>query len=140
MSDQARAIEAYLRAKDENRPFLIPEAFDEDAVLAIAVRSGAISFPPSTRGRDAITGVLVREFGATWENVRTLCLASPPGRDDDAFSCRWLVGMSSKADRTVRVGGGRYDWRFRAREPRLADSLAITIDAPVSTAVAGTSP
>lgn len=129
MSAQARAIEAYLRAKDENRPVLMQEAFDAGASLAIVVTSGAITFPPSTQGREAITDVLVREFGATWENVRTLCLSPPPRADDDACSCRWLVGMSSKADRTVRVGVGRYDWRFRAQEPRLVSQLTITSDA-----------
>lgn len=128
-SEQARAIEAYLRAKDENRPFLIAEAFDAAATLEIVVNSGGISFPPSAQGRDAIAQALVRDFGAAFENVRTLCLARPPGRDRDACSCRWLVGMSSKADRTVRVGAGRYVWRFRPQSPRLAGHLTIVIEA-----------
>lgn len=129
LSEQARAIEAYLRAKDENRPFLLAEAFDEDAALEVVVNSGAIAFPPSARGRNAIAKVLVQDFGAAYENVRTLCLGRPPGRDRDAYSCRWLVGMSSKADRTVRVGAGRYDWRFRPQAPRLAGHLTIVIEA-----------
>jgi hypothetical protein len=56
---QAEAIFAYIRAKDENRPYLMEHAFDRDAALAMVVNSDAISFPPITNGREAITQVLV---------------------------------------------------------------------------------
>jgi hypothetical protein len=128
MSTQAQAIEAYIRAKDENRPFLMSEAFDEKATLSMVVNSDSISFPPEAHGREAITAVLVREFGKTYENVRTLCLSSPPLRGALLFSCQWLVGMSSKSDGSVRVGCGRYDWAFRSYDIPLAKRLTITID------------
>jgi hypothetical protein len=128
MPTRTDAIEAYIRAKDENRPFLMSQAFDEDATLYMVVNSDAISFPPETHGREAITEVLVREFGKTYENVRTLCLSSPPSNGSSEFSCQWLVGMSSKSGGLVRVGCGRYDWAFRSRGTPLAKSLMITID------------
>ncbi len=124
----ARAIEAYIRAKDENLPSLMERAFDQDATLRMVVRSDAISFPPIANGREAITAVLVREFGRTYENVRTLCFGSPPGSSDEHFSCSWLVGMSAKDGGVIRVGCGRYNWSFRAHAPRLATRLEITID------------
>jgi len=124
----ADAIVAYIRAKDENRPYLMEQAFDPDAELAMVVKSDAICFPPLTNGLDAITDVLVREFGRTYANVRTLCLCSPPRSSDRNFSCRWLVGMSAKDGGAVRVGCGIYSWTFRAQAPRLAKRLEITID------------
>ena len=36
--------------------------------------------------------------------------------------------MSEKDSGTVRVGCGRYDWRFRRSSPCLAERLTITID------------
>ena len=125
---QAEAIVAYIHAKDENRPYLMEHAFDQDATLAMVVKSDAISFPPMTNGREAITQVLVREFGRTYENVRTLCLCSPPESSDTTFSCRWLVGMSAKDGGAVRVGCGRYAWSFRTQAPRLAQRLEITVE------------
>jgi len=124
----AEAIAAYLRAKDENRPYLMERAFVPDATLAIVVKSEAIAFPPFTRGRDAITQLLVREFGRTYENVRTLCYGSPPRSTDGRHSCNWLVGMSAKDGGVIRVGVGRYDWTFAAPSPRHAERLDITID------------
>ena len=36
--------------------------------------------------------------------------------------------MTERENRTVRVGCGRYDWRFRSQPPPLAERLTITID------------
>lgn len=122
------SIVKYLRAKDENRPELMADAFTDAATLSIVVKAGTIAFPPAATGRDAITDVLVRRFGQLYENVRTFCLASPPQHVDTTFSCDWLVGMTERENRTVRVGCGRYDWRFRSQPPPLAERLTITID------------
>ena len=124
----AEAIATYIRAKDENRPYLMEHAFDRDAALTMMVKSDAITFPPITNGRDAITQVLVREFGRTYENVRTICLCSTPRSSDTNFACPWLVGMSAKDGGAVHVGCGRYRWSFRTQAPRLATRLEITID------------
>jgi hypothetical protein len=122
------SVAVYIRAKDENRPELMPSAFAEDATLEMVVNSGTISFPPFTRGLGSITDVLVTRFNETFENVRTFCLAKPPKPDRTAFSCAWLVGMSEKKTGAVRVGCGRYDWSFQAGNPHLANRLRITIE------------
>jgi hypothetical protein len=122
------AIVAYIRAKDENRPYLIKRAFAEAATLNMIVNTEAISFPPGATGREAIADVLVRGFGHTYENVRTFCLSSPPEPTCTVFSCDWLVGMSMKENRAVRVGCGQYDWTFQSQSPHLAERLTITID------------
>lgn len=122
-------IHAYLRAKDQNRPHLMARAFAPDARLEMTVNTGAISFPAVTEGLADITDVLVRRFGRTYENVYTFCLQRPAPNGGKAFSCDWLVGMSSKEDGRIRVGCGRYDWRFQPEAPFLADRLHITIEA-----------
>ena len=121
-------IDAYIRAKDENRPYLTSRVFDDAASLKMVVTAGTISFPPNATGREAITNILVRDFGQTYENVRTVCLSSPPVPSCTTFSCAWLVGMSEKENRVVRVGCGRYDWSFQSQSPRLAKQLTITIE------------
>ena len=128
MPTPRQSIASYIRAKDENRPCLMSLAFDQAATLVMVVKAGTISFPPMSQGLETITDVLVRRFGQTFENVRTLCLAAPPRAADTRFSCDWIVGMSEKEKRTVRVGCGRYDWSFRPHGPRLVEQLTITIE------------
>jgi hypothetical protein len=121
-------IDAYIRAKDENRPYLTRRVFDDAASLKMVVTAAAISFPASATGREAITNVLVRDFAKTYENVRTFCLSSPPDPSCTKYSCSWLVGMSEKENRMVRVGCGRYDWEFQPGSRRLAKQLTVTIE------------
>ena len=45
-----------------------------------------------------------------------------------AFGCDWLVAMSRPDSRDLRVGCGRYDWRFAA-DRALVRHLKITIEA-----------
>jgi hypothetical protein len=111
MPTPAEAILTYILAKDGNRPFLMRQAFSENVELAMVVKTDAISFPGSASGLSAVEDVLVRRFGADNENTYTFCL-SEPDADVSLFQCHWLVGMSVKATGQVRVGCGRYDWRF----------------------------
>jgi hypothetical protein len=120
-------LRTYFHAKDENRPHLMRHTFAEDAVLRMQVKSDAIQFPSETHGLAAITDVLVRSFGQTYENVYSFYL-DRPAADVEAFSCDWLVGMSVKSSGELRVGCGRYDWTFQRGEPRLASALEITIE------------
>ena len=125
----AGLIELYIRAKDGNRPHLMPAAFAPDAALTMVVNTGSISFPPKTEGLEAITDVLVRRFCQAYENVYTFCLCEPPAGTEAKFSCAWLVGMSEKEGGKARAGCGRYDWSFRAGgADRLVERLTITID------------
>lgn len=108
----AAAIATYIAAKDGNRPVLLEQAFSPDVQLHMTVKSDAVSFPSSASGLAAVGDVLVRDFATKYENVYTFCLAKPTPDDRQSFSCPWLVGMSTKADNSVRVGCGSYDWRF----------------------------
>jgi hypothetical protein len=125
-----RVLRTYFRAKDENRPHLMREAFSEAATLETVVKTSAISFPPLSHGLAPITDVLVRKFAQFYENVYSFYLERPLRHVPlTSFSCDWLVGMSEKESGRVRVGCGRYDWRFQPEEPRLADRLVINIEA-----------
>lgn len=103
-------------------------AFTEAATLKMIVKTGAISFPPLSKGVDSITEVLVRRFAQSFENVFTFCLADPPKDNAESFSCSWIVGTSEKESGAVRVGCGRYDWRFQSDESFLVKELTITIE------------
>lgn len=122
------SVAIYIRAKDSNQPELMKSAFAGDATLEMVVNTDAISFPPFTSGLPSITDVLVTRFGETFENVRTFCLAEPPEPDIETFSCAWLVGMSERQSRAVRVGCGRYDWSFQRGTQRPAKQLRITVE------------
>ncbi|WP_020407195.1 hypothetical protein [Hahella ganghwensis] len=127
MHNPAESIRAYLYAKDRNQPHRMAQAFSENASLEMNIRTEAISFPSSVLGRENITDVLVRRFAQTYENVYTLCLCPPPENHVTRFSCRWLVVMSEKPNRQIRIGCGGYDWTFQ-RETSLAEHLTITIE------------
>ena len=123
----ATVLRNYFHAKDENRPHLMREAFSDNAVLRIHVQTAIMAFPAVSQGLDAITDVLVRRFGATYENIYSFYLKRPYTHAP-RFSCHWLVGMTEKDSGKVRVGCGRYDWSFGRNNPRgLATQLAITI-------------
>ena len=117
----------YFHAKDENRPHLLNRVFTQDATLQVINNTATISFPSESHGRDAIAHALVRDFGRTYENVYSFYM-SRPQTPMAPFSCDWLVGMSEKSNRHVRVGCGRYDWEFQQAAPILAIRLVITID------------
>ena len=99
MPSPSESIAAYIRAKDQNRPYLMRSAFAEAATLNMILKTGAISFPPLSKGIEAITEVLVRRFAYSYENVFTFCLEDPPRDDARSFSCDWMVGMSERETR-----------------------------------------
>jgi hypothetical protein len=128
MQSPAESILAYLRAKDQSRPYLMKRAFTKAATLKMIVKTEAISFPPFSKGIDSITEVLVRRFAQSFENVLTFCLGDPPKEDAESFSCNWMVGMSEKESGVLRVGCGRYDWLFQTGASFLVRELTITIE------------
>jgi hypothetical protein len=121
-------IRNYIRAKDDNKPHLMKAAFTGSATLAMKVNTSNISFPSNVIGLDEITDVLVRKFSQTYENVYTFCFVDSLDSQDGAMSCKWLVGMSERDGRGVRIGCGRYDWGFEDEKGQLASSLVITIE------------
>jgi hypothetical protein len=124
-------LRTYFQAKDANRPHLLDGVFTADARLEVHNPTRGIAFPAVTLGREAIADVLVRRFAQTYENVYSFYMARPPAAAR-AFACDWLVCMSDKESRSVRVGCGRYDWVFQADAPRLAAGLTIDIAAMVA--------
>lgn len=125
MLSPADSILAYIRAKDGNRPHLLDWAFTADAYLKIRVHTESISFPSESDGREAIANTLVRHFNQAYENIYTFCIGVPPRSAVETFACPWLVAMSERQNGAVRVGCGRYDWRFSGH--RIC-ALDITID------------
>jgi hypothetical protein len=107
---------------------MLASVFEPGAELVVVNHASTISFPARTVGREAITDVLVRDFGQKYENVYSFYLRRPQA-GAEAFSCGWLVAMSEKQSRSVRVGCGRYDWSFAKVAPHLATHLTITIQA-----------
>jgi hypothetical protein len=123
-----QVLRDYFHAKDENRPWYMARAFAPDAGLSMVLKTQSIAFPSEVAGEPAIADTLVRKFGQSYENVYTFYLDRPaPGAVLAEFSCDWMVAMTEKATGNVRVGCGRYDWRFQA-DPHLAKHLTITID------------
>lgn len=125
MGSHSGAIQTYIRAKDGGRPHLMPSAFTPDASLEMRVETENISFPPASKGIEAITQILVRDFGLAYENIYTFCLDSAPSDGEADFRCRWLVGMSVKETGSIRVGCGTYDWQFATGG--LVQRLQVTI-------------
>lgn len=119
-------LRGYIHAKDENRPLLLERVFTEDAILEVLNRTSTIAFPAVTSGREAIADVLVREFGRTYENVYSFYLQRPSGHPS-TFECEWVVAMTEKASRSLRIGCGSYEWKFDSTPPNLARRLVITI-------------
>jgi hypothetical protein len=128
MPTPSDAVSIYILAKDGNRPFLMRQAFAEDAELEMVVKTDTISFPSAAKGVDALADILVRRFGSDYENVYTFCLSRPHAANRRHFPCHWLVGMSGKGDGRIRVGCGRYDWYFTPDARCLVEKLVITID------------
>ena len=120
-------LAGYFRAKDTNRPHLLDRVFSVDARLEVRNASPAIAFPAVTIGREQIGDILVRQFGRTCENVYSFYLSRPAGVVGQ-FICPWLVGMTDKESRTVRVGCGTYRWSLTYEPAPIATALVISIE------------
>lgn len=121
-------IEQYIYAKDYNRPHQMSAVFHKSAVLEMRVNSDSIAFPPVTHGADNIADILSRQFGATYDNVYTLCLDDSVCLNGMTLDCRWLVVMTHKSDKSCRIGFGSYEWSFSNCPEMKTNKLAIIID------------
>jgi hypothetical protein len=126
MTTLKRSIEAYIHAKDGNRPHLMADAFTADAEITMAVHTDEISFPARIKGLDVMTAILVRQFSQRYENVYTFCVGAPPD-DNGMFECGWLVCMSEKESGATRIGFGAYAWECAEGSGRV-ERLRITIE------------
>lgn len=119
-------VSQYIQAKDNNKPHWMPQTFDDQATLTMAVKTSAIDFPAQTEGCSAISQLLVKDFNQNYENVYTLCLNDTITLQDNKLSCLWLVGMTDKQTGNIKVGCGRYDWEFSASQQPTTEVLRVT--------------
>lgn len=127
MNSRRSSIESYIRAKDENRPDLLRHSFKVSATAALTVNTSNISFPSTLCGLTEISETLVRRFNQTYENIYTFCIGDAPLGKPTSHTCQWLVGMSTKESKEIRIGCGKYEWSFDP-ETGLATFLHIHID------------
>ncbi|WP_261842464.1 hypothetical protein [Aliamphritea ceti] len=114
MGQLRRHIEAYLIAKDNNKPHLMPQVFIQDAELRMQVDSNNINFPPKVSGEAEITATLVQRFNEAHQNIYTFCLPeslSESMPDEQGYvTCRWFVCMQDKRSTEIKIGAGWYRW------------------------------
>lgn len=120
-------IGCYIKAKDQNRPHLIPSVFADEGVLEMIVETDQISFPAKTSGAKQIGEVLVREFSLTYENIYTFCISDSIELTGNLLKCDWLVCMSDRKTAQLRMGWGSYHWQFNTAEITKTESLVINI-------------
>lgn len=106
-------LECYLRAKDRNRPELIPECFAAEATLTFSIATDEIDFPRSVTGAAGIAKTLVSDFGERFDRCRTYYVCAEPELDThDVCVMPWLVAMREKETEALRLGKGAYRWRI----------------------------
>jgi hypothetical protein len=113
-------LEAYLQAKDFDRPSLILDCYTPDAVLTYSIATDAISFPARVSGADAIAQTLVRDFRKNFDCCKTFYVCdsiTPVGERIDFMP--WLVIMRQVSNTALRLGKGYYRWKFERDETRM---------------------
>ena len=113
-------LEAYLEAKDLDRPSLILECYTPNAILTYSIATDTISFPNKVLGADAIAQTLVRDFRQRFDRCKTyyVCDAIVACGQRIAF-IPWLVIMREVSNSALRVGKGYYRWQFESEETRM---------------------
>jgi len=113
-------LEAYLEAKDHDRPSLILECYAPNAVLTYSIATDTISFPSKVLGADAIAQILVRDFRKKFDRCKTYYVCdSIIDRGQRIDFMPWLVIMREVSNSALRVGKGYYRWQFESDETRM---------------------
>lgn len=107
-----RLVELYIRAKDRHQPHLMDSVFAQDAILEMELNTDTIEFPSQTVGLSNITDTLVKQFHQRFDNVYTVCVSDSAKVVNEVMSCSWLVGMTESESGALRIGYGRYHWKF----------------------------
>lgn len=123
-ADHERIVRAYLHAKDHQRPHGFAQAFAADAVFrsTFAFETDWHSDAP-VRGLADITDTF-RGLGRGFENIVTFCLPESVHWADYSLRMRWVVVMTDRQTREVRVAWGDYAWTFSG-PPERAQSLHV---------------
>ena len=120
MNTPKNLLEAYLEAKDLNRPSVILECYTPSAVLTYSIATYTISFPARVTGADAIAQTLVREFRQKFDRCKTYYVCdSIIERGQRIDFIPWLVIMRETSNSALRVGKGYYRWQFESEETRM---------------------
>ena len=113
-------LEAYLEAKDLDRPSLILECYAPNAVLTYSIATDTISFPSKVLGADAIAQTLVRDFRKKFDRCKTYYVSdSIVDRSLRIDFMPWLVIMREVSNSALRVGKGYYRWQFESDATRM---------------------
>lgn len=113
-------LEAYLEAKDLDRPSLILECYTPNAILTYSIATDTISFPAKVMGADAIAQTLVRDFRRKFDRCKTYYVCdSIVDRGHRIDFMPWLVIMREASNSALRVGKGYYRWQFESDETRM---------------------
>ena len=113
-------LEAYLQAKDLNRPSVILDCYTPDAVLTYSIATDTISFPAKVLGADAIAQTLVRDFRKNFDCCKTYYVCDSIAHDVQRIDFMpWLVIMRQVSNTALRLGKGCYRWRFERDETRM---------------------
>lgn len=120
MNTPKNLLEAYLEAKDLNRPSVILERYTPNAVLTYTIATDTTSFPDKVLGAEAIAQVLVRDFRKKFDRCKTYYVCdSIVDRDQRIDFLPWLVIMREASNSALRVGKGYYKWQFESGETRM---------------------
>jgi hypothetical protein len=120
MNTSKDLLEAYLEAKDLNRPYLILECYTPNAILTYSIATDTISFPSKVLGADAIAQTLVRDFRQEFDRCKTYYVCdSIVDRGQRIDFMPWLVIMKETSNAALRVGKGYYSWQFESDETRM---------------------
>lgn len=107
-------LEKYAEGKDRDKFEILEEIYMPNAKVTFEIESDTLSFPAEILGNKNIAQVLSAEFNRKYDHVQTYYLSrSFPQINDLIISKQeWLVIMREKADNSIRVGAGFYDWIF----------------------------
>ena len=120
MNTPKNLLEAYLEAKDLNRPSVILECYTPNAVLTYSIATDTISFPAKVTGADAIAQTLVRDFRKNFDRCKTYYVCdSIVDRALPIDFVPWLVIMREASNSALRVGKGYYRWQFESDETKM---------------------
>jgi hypothetical protein len=106
-------LEAYLQAKDCNRPSVIIDCYTPGAVLTYSIATDKIAFPAKVIGSDAIAETLVRDFRKNFDCCKTYYVCDSPAHEAENIDfLPWLVIMRQISTGALRLGKGWYRWGF----------------------------
>jgi hypothetical protein len=115
MNTSKDLLEAYLQAKDRNRPAVIIDCYTPDAVLTYSIATDTIAFPAKVIGSAAIAQTLVRDFRKNFDCCKTyyVCDSLTQNAHDINF-LPWLVIMRQVSTAALRLGKGWYRWGIKS--------------------------